>query len=290
MATTKMSCERNMQPFVVEVGFKCPACGELSQNTVRLPEPRWDGATQLSHLSGATDVEPQCNHCYRTFNATAAYSGVDATVALDDFPETRVQAGAAGYLMSFDTDWWAHTEAPANPHQIFLDSYHHVGEILANHGGAVGASLINRMVFVQQFGALEAYLGDTLVKQVMADMKAIGRLVRADRALMTRSFGLADMLDEPDIVRREVKSYLKSLLYHRLDQVSSLYQNVLDINIWPSRTVRAELFKAVEYRHDCVHRNGYDLEGTKLEIFTKDWVQNVADATKAVANCIEGQL
>jgi hypothetical protein len=290
MATTKMSCEKSMQPFVVEVGFKCPACGELSQNTVHLPEPRWDGATQLSQLSGTTDVELECNHCHRTFNATAAYSGVDATVALDDFPETRVQAGAAGYVMSFDTDWWAHTEAPANPHRIFLDSYHHVGDILADHGGADGASLINRMVFVQQFGALEAYLGDTLVKQVMADTGAIRRLLRADPTLMKRSFGLADMLDEPDIVRREVKSYLKNLLYHRLDQASSLYRNVLDINIWPSPTVRAELFKAVAYRHDCVHRNGYDLEGTKLDIFTKDWVQSVADATKAVADCIEGQL
>ncbi|WP_143266406.1 hypothetical protein [Paraburkholderia caledonica] len=279
-----------MQPFVVDVGFKCPGCGELSQSTVRLPDPRWDGVTQLSQVSGTTDVELKCSHCHRIFNATASYSGVDAIVALDDYPETRVQAGSAGYVMSFDSNWWAHTEAPADPYRIFLDSYQHVGDILADHGGADGANLINRMVFVQQFGALEAYLGDTLVKHVMEDMGAVRRLLRVDRTLMARSFGLADVLDEPDIVRREVKSYLKSLLYHRLDQVSSLYKNVLEINIWRSSAVRAELFKAVTYRHDCVHRNGYDLEGTKLDIFTQKWVQNVADATKAVADCIEDQL
>lgn len=32
---------------------------------------------------------------------------------------------------------------------------------------------------------------------------------------------------------------------------------------------------AVAYRHDCVHRNGYTVDGNKLEIFTKKYLELV---------------
>ncbi|MEX3969580.1 hypothetical protein [Paraburkholderia caribensis] len=279
-----------MQPFVADVAFKCPVCNGLSHNVIHLPPPQWDLVTNLSQIGGETEAELICSNCNSRFTATATYSGLDALVSLTDFPQTSVQTGAAGYLMSFDGDFWVSAEASVNPHQIFVDSYHQTGDILAEHGGPDGTDLVNRMVFVQQFGALEAYLGDTLVNHVLSDTKAIARLIGEDQTLRGKAFGLAELLDAPDIVHREVKSYLKSVLYHRLDQVTSLYRVALDINIWPSSVVRSKLFRAVAFRHDCVHRNGYTLEGAKLDIFTKDWVEEIADATKAVVDFIEGNF
>lgn len=157
----------HMQQFVVDVGFQCPTCKTPTRCVVRLPEPEWSGASQLSQIGGERQLELKCRACTTEFDATASYSGLDARVVLDDYPETRVETSAPGYTASFDVDWWSQ-ETPANPRTIFTNSYHHVGEILAEHGGELGTDLVNRMVFAQQIGALEAYLGDMLVKSVVA--------------------------------------------------------------------------------------------------------------------------
>lgn len=44
-------------------------------------------------------------------------------------------------------------------------------QMLADHGAEDGSYLFNRMVFAQQVTALEAYLGDTLFKQVIGEKK-----------------------------------------------------------------------------------------------------------------------
>lgn len=50
---------------------------------------------------------------------------------------------------------------PDDPFTIFMDSYHHTGDMLADFGGNGGHHLLNRMIFSHQVTALEAYLGDT---------------------------------------------------------------------------------------------------------------------------------
>src|SRR5690606_37075467 len=79
-----------------------------------------------------------------------------------------------------EPDDWLDYEAPANPYRVFMDSYHHTGDLLADHGGVRGDHLVNRMIFSQQITALEAYLGDTLLNEVMGDKAAMQRLIDKD--------------------------------------------------------------------------------------------------------------
>lgn len=108
--------------------------------------------------------------------------------------------------------------------------------------------------------------------------------------MKAKSFTLPEIVADPDLINREVKAYLKGLIYHRLDQVTRIYQIALDVDVWPSSVVKTELFKAVRYRHDCVHRNGYTPDGVQLDIFTRAWVQGIAEATRQVVDCIESRL
>jgi|SRR5271157_1788796 len=82
---------------------------------------------------------------------------------------------------------------PYNPFTIFMDSYHHTGDLLADHGKDSGGHLLNRMVFSHQITALEAYLGDTLMKEVMADKAAMQRLIDQDDDLAKEKFTLAEI-------------------------------------------------------------------------------------------------
>ena len=74
-------------------------------------------------------------------------------------------------------DEWLDNAVAADPHAIFVDSFSKTGEILATHGGEDGGHLINRMVFAQQVSALEAYLGDTLIKAVQAKPETVPLVV-----------------------------------------------------------------------------------------------------------------
>jgi hypothetical protein len=127
-------------------------------------------------------------------------------------------------------DWIDQTIAD-DPHSIFMDSYHHTGDLLAEHGSNDGSHLVNRLLFAQQVTALEAYLGDTLFKAVNSDREAMRRLVVADKNLNALKFTLLDIAANPEIFSKTVTDYLRSLVFHDLERVDFLYRAVFGSGI-----------------------------------------------------------
>lgn len=215
-------------------------------------------------------------------------------VGIENYRETN--AGPHEVIEDFDyglehgepePDEWLDYTVPDNPFTIFMDSYHHTGDLLADHGKDSGSHLLNRMVFSHQVTALEAYLGDTLMKEVMADTGAMQRLIDQDDDLAKEKFTLAEISKEPGLVERKVREHLRSILYHNLAKVDVLYNIALGVRILTLASDKKSLFKAVLLRHDCVHRNGFDKDGNELKVFTKAFVQNVADLIKTFVDDIE---
>lgn len=186
-----------------------------------------------------------------------------------------------------EPDDWLDYEASANPYRVFMDSYHHTGDLLADHGGVRGDHLVNRMIFSQQITALEAYLSDTLLNEVMRDKEAMQRLIDKDEDLAKEKFTLSEVSKDPDLVERKVRTHLREVMYHNLKKVGVLYNIALGVRILDLSADKASLFKAVLLRHDCVHRNGFDKEGNEIDIFTKVFVQDTADLIKAFVEGIE---
>lgn len=186
-----------------------------------------------------------------------------------------------------EPDDWLNYETPSNPYTIFMNSYHHTGDLLADHGGAHGEFLLNRMVFSHQVTALEAYLGDTLINEVMGDAIAMQRLIVTAEELVRTKFALAEIAKSPDLVQSTVMTYLRSVLYHNLAKVDVLYKIALEFRILNLATDKSRLFNAVTLRHDCVHRNGFDKDGNELNVFTKEFVQETADLIRGFVDSIE---
>ncbi len=215
-------------------------------------------------------------------------------IGSEDYRETN--AGPHEVIRDFDyglersepePDEWLDYTVPDDPFTIFMDSYHHTGDLLADHGKDNGGHLLNRMVFSHQVTALEAYLGDTLLKEVMADTGAMQRLIDQDDDLAKEKFTLAEISKEAGLVERKVREHLRSILYHNLAKVDVLYNIALGVRILTLAGDKKSLFKAVLLRHDCVHRNGFDKDGNELKVFTKAFVQNTADLIKAFVEDIE---
>lgn len=182
---------------------------------------------------------------------------------------------------------WIDYSVPDDPFSIFMNSYHHTGDLLADHGTDNGGSLLNRMIFSQQITALEAYLGDTLLNEVMNDPAAKQRLIEHDTELVKAKFSLAEISNEINFVELKVRERLRSILYHNLAKVDVLYKISLGIRILDGANDRDGLFNAVKLRHDCVHRNGFDKDGIELQVFTKEFVQDAADLIREFVESTE---
>jgi hypothetical protein len=186
-----------------------------------------------------------------------------------------------------EPDEWLDYIPPDNPFTIFMSSYHHTGDLLADHGKEDGGHLLNRMVFSHQVTALEAYLGDTLINHVIADAAAAERLIDQDDDLTKEKFTLAEIAKDPGLVERRVREHLRSILYHNLAKVDVLYNIALGVRILNLATDKSRLFKSIMLRHDCVHRNGFDKNDNEVRVFTKAFVQDTADLIKSFVKSVE---
>jgi hypothetical protein len=195
----------------------------------------------------------------------------------------------SSHLSLARSDLQSSSSLPDDPYSIFMASYHHTGDILAEHGNDDGSHLMNRMVFTHQVVAMEAYLADTLANAVISDSAAMQALLAKDTDLAKEKFNLSEIAKDPELVTKRVREYLQSIRYHNLSKVEVLYRNALGIDLFDSVHDRAALHRAIIQRHDCVHRNGYDVNGQRLTVFTKGYVQSIADAVKAVVEHVETQ-
>lgn len=187
-------------------------------------------------------------------------------------------------------DDWVDYQASDDPHTIFMDTYHHTNDLLADIGGENGDHLVNRMIFSQMVAALEAYLSDTLINAVLADNAVITKLLAENKDLKEQKFTLSDINADSDIVAKYVQKYLRQILYHNLAKVSYLYSAALGIDLLDQTTDKQKLYKAIQYRHDCVHRNGRTSDAEKLEVFTKSYITDIADEFRSIVERIQREL
>lgn len=196
-----------------------------------------------------------------------------------------------GHIPEFDAyEEWLDANRESDPKEIFTDSYHHTGDILADYSGHHSSEIVGRMVFAHQVVALEAYLSDTFIKLIMSDPGAKQKLLATDPELKKAKFTLAEIHADPDFVDKKIRLHLRGLMYHNLSKIELLFRSTLGVEIFSPTSNRDDIFRAIEYRHDCVHRNGFDKDGNKLEVFSREYVQGIADELKNMVDHIEQQL
>ena len=146
------------------------------------------------------------------------------------------------------------------------------------------------MVFSQHVAALEAFLGDTLLKEVLADEKRLGRLLAGDKELAKEKFSLVEIQSKPELIRERVSAYLGDIRYHNLAKVDALYRIALEVEVLNDQARNEQLFVAIQHRHDCVHRNGRDKNNEKLTVFTKAYVTHTAELFRSLVERIDVAL
>lgn len=112
-----------------------------------------------------------------------------------------------------------------------------------------------RLIYANVIASMEAYLSKTIITLVINNKDLFWNFVQKfnwnnEKIDISQ---IKQVYDEMDI---KVQTALTEVLYHNLPKVKGIYKDILNIKMLEDREEMGFLCKAVEIRHDIVHRNG----------------------------------
>lgn len=141
------------------------------------------------------------------------------------------------------------------------------------------------MLYAHVVAATEQFLSSVFIREVTNSDKLIKKLIESNPELGSRKLTMQDIYQETAKIKNTVETYLKDLIFHDLKKIKPMYLSVLEYEFkdisW--------LFRAVNKRHDCVHRAGYGKDGVKISI-DKNEVIELIKKCKILAESIDSHV
>lgn len=143
-----------------------------------------------------------------------------------------------------------------------------------------------RLLYANCITAMETYLSDTLKKQVLTREPIRRRFVQTNDAFKEKIV-VQDIFRKLEGLNEEIVLTIDMMSFHNLDKTTGLYKSVLDTQFLS--TSMADLKKAVEARHDIVHRNGKTTQGKVIEVSMQD-VERLIELVDTTIQHIDTQI
>ncbi|KAB0669050.1 hypothetical protein F6V30_14545 [Oryzomonas sagensis] len=143
-----------------------------------------------------------------------------------------------------------------------------------------------RLLYANVISAMETYLSDTIKKQVLTRESIRRRFVQTNEAFKEKIV-VQDIFRKLEGLNEEIVQVIDMMSFHNLDKTTGLYKSVLDTHF--PNTSMVDLKKAVEARHDIVHRNGKTTQGKVVEMNMQD-VERLVELVDATIQHIDKQI
>jgi hypothetical protein len=144
-------------------------------------------------------------------------------------------------------------------------------------------AFVLRLLFAGTIATMEAYLSDFFIARIKSNDLLKQNFVSTNPDFKQQKFYLSEIHSQLAALDKTIANYLSQIVWHNLGRVSLMYKSALGIS-FPEDM--AALYKAVETRHDIVHRNGKSPDGTPLEIKKED-VCKLIEEVRELAHHIE---
>lgn len=205
-------------------------------------------------------------------------------------PNAIVQLDATDLVSGGWYDGFEHLTDIVKPNTRFYNvlskSLLEIEALIADGNKSANKDLLAKLLFANCITAFETYLSDTLIYTVVNFPPLIRRVVETDPEFTKRKLEVADLFRRHDGIRNEVAKYLEELIYHNLSKVKQLYKSVLCVD-FPKDL--SSIFRAIELRHDIVHRNGHNKEGDKHQLSLESVHELISHLRGFVEN-VDGQV
>lgn len=188
----------------------------------------------------------------------------------------------AGSIAAFDT-YIEYLQPRTYLYDIFKTSIHDIENIVyttqVNH-------TLAKLLFSGVITALETYLSDTMRKLIFNNQAVIRRYVEFEDSFQ-KKIKISEIYMTLEKLEKDVSALLDKTSFHNIEETSKLYQSVLIVNFPRDQTL--ELKKAVEIRHDIVHRNGRTFKGEYRDITEQNVVSLISSVVSFLQN-IDDQI
>lgn len=274
----------------LKVIFRCKCGVEITTESLDIPLPDFSSDTD-DDSNKSEYFECSCIECDREYDITLTSSisgGFGDIYDLDEedilkveetFSEEENEYYEKQYLSSLESEY--------NYYSIYTISINQVKETLEGIQEQKRSvkQLLYRLLYVNVIGSMEAYLSDTFIHAVLSSQEMKRKFTEKFKDFREEKFSLSDLFKIMDKHDRHIYKKLRDIIYHQLPKVSSMYKDILGIDLGNIQ----EIMKAVVIRHDIVHRNGKDINGNLNEITETD-ILNLISKTESFIQNIERQL
>ncbi|MGF6181251.1 DNA-binding MarR family transcriptional regulator [Massilia sp. UYP32] len=168
---------------------------------------------------------------------------------------------------------------PNDPLDKLKDRLAQTASVLSLQGDAQAMEQLPKMVFGAAISTLEAYLWEAVAFWAKGNRDVLKAIVKGMPALRDQEIKLGDVFDAHDAIETRVLTYLQNVVWHRFDTVAMLLRHGLGVKPPSFKT----FVKALEKRHDIVHRSGHDKDGLPVTV-TADDAKELAAAVEDFAS------
>lgn len=245
--------------------FTCPACGQSATAVVDAPAVDWT-VEPLGDYVVEADDEVECDRCGAAFEARVQNSPAFCAVTLLGHEEVEVEATDAPFddEVPYDSDW-LNTTGPENALTVLQAAIHEIEDLLADaQSYGLRRRLIERLAYGYAVTALEVFLGDALQNTI--EHSATAQLALAKALKDLPAISVSAVLANPSAGLDALRQYLQSLIYHNLSKIHGICAQAFGVRVLTGGDRDARLLKAVNKRHDLVHRNGKTKSGDLVAI------------------------
>ena len=143
-----------------------------------------------------------------------------------------------------------------------------------------------RLLYANVITALETYLSDMFIGTVKNNPDFMRRFIETTPEFKEDKISLSDAYTAKEQADNKADDYLSKVVWHNISRVKQMYKDTLSIDF--PEDINA-IYRAIQYRHDIVHRNGKTKDGKELRIEKNDIIALI-DYIESFAKNIDIEL
>lgn len=258
----------------ITISFQCPNCGEeVVSDSLFVPSPNFAAENNSDSMNYEVE-EVICDNCGHECNVTiynAMYGGEVEVEGVDNVSVDEEYAEDESDYENYVFD--------LTPEQIstVLDEVDRLS--------VLSKEFLYRQLFAGTITSMEAFLSSTLIRAVLSSEENKRKFVEKYLPYRDEQISFSSIYQRMEKMDVTIQDTLRSLMYHNLGKIKPIYKDVLDIDLGDI----SEIMKAVQIRHDIVHRSGIDNDGN-LHSISRDDVIKLVESVSSLMSRVSSNL
>lgn len=250
------------------IKFICPECGKkVISESLFVPSP--DFSAEKNSDSMNYDVyEVDCHNCGHTSRVTIYNAMYGGELEVDGTDDVEVEEF---YDENDDINEFVYDLTPEGISDILND---------IDTAPLSTKEFLYRQLFAGTISSMEAFLFSTLISEVLSSDDNKRNFIEKYLPYRDKKVAFSSLFQQMESLDSIIRETLCSLSYNNLAKIKPLYKDVLDIDLGDISC----LMKAVQIRHDIVHRAGKNKDGIPCSITKEDVITLVEQVSSLMFN------